>query len=275
MLKINDYKEQILSYYEQGKSAKEISDLLGFKYHQPVYNFFKKYNLNHRKRVYNRKYSINKNYFNVINSQEKAYILGFICADGHISNDRLCITISETDVLLLEKIKKEIGSNQKLKKFEKDSSHNTNKKCKMVSLQISSVDFVKPLVKMGLGGNKTYNLNSNILKFIPKYLVRHFLRGFFDGDGNVLFGKKYTSGIKYNINICGNEEFLINTYQKFFPSTNKMYYDKKSKQTFIWKISSKQNVTDFLKYLYENSSIHLTRKYKIYLRSKCAHLKPI
>ena len=87
--------------------------------------------------------------------------------------------------------------------------------------------------------SEIYTLNSDILKFIPKYLIKDFLRGYFDGDGNVMFGKKYTSGIKYNINICGNEEFLLNTYQIFFPSTNKMYFDKKSKQTFIWKISSK------------------------------------
>ena len=92
---------------------------------------------------------------------------------------------------------------------------------------------------------------------------------------NVMFGKKYTSGIKYSINICGNEDFLLKTYQIFFPSTNKMYFDKKSKQTFIWKISSKEKVQQFLHYLYNNSKIHLKRKYKVYLKSKHAHLKPI
>ena len=43
----------------------------------------------------------------------------------------------------------------------------------------------KPLLEMGLGGKKTYTLNSSILKYVPKYLVRDFLRGFFDSDGNV------------------------------------------------------------------------------------------
>ena len=129
--------------------------------------------------------------------------------------------------------------------------------------------------KMRLGNNKTYTLNSGIIKFIPKYLIRDFLRGYFDGDGNVMYGKKYNSGTKYNINICGNEDFLLNTYQKYFPSINKMYYDKKSRQTYIWKISSKKKVEEFLYYLYCNSSIHLKRKYKVYLESKHAHLKLI
>ena len=162
-----------------------------------------------------------------------------------------------------------------MKFYERPNPYNNEKVCKIVELQISSKNFVKPLLNMNLGNNKTYTLNSDILKFIPKYLTKDFLRGYFDGDGNVMFGKKYTSGIKYNINICGNEEFLSNTYQIFFPSTNKMYFDKKSKQTFIWKISSKNKVQQFLHYLYNNSKIHLKRKYKIYLKSKHAHLKPI
>ena len=42
MLNIKDYKWQIVDLYQKGKTAKEISSILGFKYHQPVYNFFKK-----------------------------------------------------------------------------------------------------------------------------------------------------------------------------------------------------------------------------------------
>ena len=42
MLNIKDYSDKIEKLYLEGKTAKEISTVLGFKYHQPVYNFFKR-----------------------------------------------------------------------------------------------------------------------------------------------------------------------------------------------------------------------------------------
>ena len=275
MINTENYKNEILELYNQGKNAKEITNILGFRYHQPIYNFFRKYNLEHKERKYKRKYTLDENYFKHINTSEKAYILGFICADGYVAKDRLCITLSQKDEEILHSIKKEIKSNQVLKYVARNNPYTGLLTCHMVELQINSKKFVEPLIKMRLGNNKTYTLNSGIIKFIPKYLIRDFLRGYFDGDGNVMYGKKYNSGTKYNINICGNEDFLLNTYQKYFPSINKMYYDKKSRQTYIWKISSKKKVEEFLYYLYCNSSIHLKRKYKVYLESKHAHLKLI
>ena len=54
-MKTEDFKDEILALYEQGKNAKDIATILGFRYHQPVYNFFKKYNLQHKERIYDRK----------------------------------------------------------------------------------------------------------------------------------------------------------------------------------------------------------------------------
>src|SRR5690606_20402635 len=85
-------------------------------------------------------------------------------------------------------------------------------------------------------------------------------------------GKKYRSGIKYNINIAGNLEFLQNTFGIHFPTQNKYYKDLKSKQCCMYKLSSKENVTKFLEYIYKDSTIYLDRKYNIYLQS-CGHLK--
>ena len=137
-------------------------------------------------------------------------------------------------------------------------------------MRINGVYLTEPLLKMGIGGKKTYSLNSSILKYVPHYLIRDFLRGFFDGDGNVFFGKRYSSGIKYNINVCGNKEFLLNTFQKYFPSINKLYKVLHSKQCYTWKISSKKRVFEFLCFLYRNSSIFLSRKYLVYRKATCS-----
>jgi hypothetical protein len=263
MLNIKDYQEEITKLYLEGKTAKEISSLLGFKYHQPVYNYFKKMGWERTGKTGKRVYKVNENFFRCINTEEKAYIFGFICADGHIEKDRLTITVSIKDKNILEKIKYAIHSNHPIKEIQIINPYKkTNRETlTLVELMVGSVELVKPLFKMGLTTNKTYTLSGDILKYIPKYLMRDFLRGYFDGDGNVFFGRKYNSGYKYNINICGNEDFLLKSFQTYFPSNNKLYKDLYSRQCYVWKISQRDKVKDFMYYLYYNSSIFLQRKY--------------
>lgn len=263
MLNIKDYQEEITKLYQEGKTAKEISSLLGFKYHQPVYNYFKKMGWGRTGKTGKRIYKVNEDFFKCINTEEKAYILGFICADGHIEKDRLNITVSIKDRDILEKIRYAMHSNYPIKEVQRTNPYKkTNRENLILSeLMIGSVELVKPLFNMGLTTNKTYTLNGDILKYIPKYLIRDFLRGYFDGDGNVFFGRRYSSGYKYNVNICGNEDFLLKSFQVYFPSNNKLYKDLYSRQCYVWKISQKDKVRDFMYYLYYNSSIFLQRKY--------------
>lgn len=263
MLNIKDYQEEITKLYQEGKTAKEISSLLGFKYHQPVYNYFKKMGWERTGKTGKRVYKVNGDFFKCINTEEKAYILGFICADGHIERDRLDITVSIKDKDILDKIRCAMHSNHPIKEVQRINPYKkiNRETLTLVELMIGSVELVKPLFNMGLTTNKTYTLNGDILKYIPKYLVRDFLRGYFDGDGNVFFGRRYDSGYKYNINICGNEDFLLKSFQTYFPSNNKLYKDLYSKQCYVWKISQRDKVKDFMYYLYYNSSISLQRKY--------------
>lgn len=263
MLNIKDYQEEITKLYQEGKTAKEISSLLGFKYNQPVYNYFKKMGWGRTGKTGKRIYKVNEDFFKCINTEEKAYILGFICADGHIEKDRLNITVSIKDRDILEKIRYAMHSNHPIKEVQRTNPYKkTNRENLILSeLMIGSVELVKPLFNMGLTTNKTYTLNGDILKYIPKYLIRDFLRGYFDGDGNVFFGRRYSSGYKYNVNICGNEDFLLKSFQVYFPSNNKLYKDLYSRQCYVWKISQKDKVRDFMYYLYYNSSIFLQRKY--------------
>ena len=263
MLNIKDYQEEITKLYQEGKTAKEISSILGFKYSQPIYNFFKKMGWERNGKTGKRIYKVNEQFLNNINTEEKAYILGFICADGHIEKDRLNITVSIKDKDILEKIRKAMQSNHPIKKVKRTNLYNKTdrKTLTLVELMIGSVKLVKPLFNMGLTTNKTYTLNGDIVKYIPKYLIRDFLRGYFDGDGNVFFGRRYSSGYKYNVNICGNEDFLLKSFQIYFPSTNKLYKDLYSRQCFVWKLSQRDKVRDFMYYLYYNSSIFLQRKY--------------
>lgn len=131
-------------------------------------------------------------------------------------------------------------------------------------LTINGKTLIQPLVKAGLNSRKTYTLNGSEISIVPEHLIRHFLRGYFDGDGNIVWEKKYSSGRKYLINVCGNKDFLENTFQKYFPSANVLSKCKNSKQCYYWRLSDKLRVLEFLNYLYADSSIYLERKYKTY-----------
>ncbi len=272
MIKIKDYARQIDELHEQGFCAIEISKKLGLTYSQPVYNYFKKKGwerLTREEYTFSRQYQVNEHFFDAIDTEEKAYVFGFICADGHIDtkHHRIVIALQQTDVELLQKIRSVMDSShpivehiQKRNPYTKANHLITEQAC----ISINGKDLIEPLIRVGLNSRKTYTLNGSEISIVPKHLIRHFLRGYFDGDGNIVWGKEYSSGKKYIISVCGNKDFLENTFQKYFPSINVLSKDKVSKQCYTWRVSGKLKVLEFLNYLYADSTIYLERKYKTY-----------
>lgn len=272
MLNIKDYAERIDALHEEGKSAIEIAKILNFKYQQPVYNYFKKMGwkrLSREEYKHKTLYTVDTSFFETIDTEEKAYVLGFICADGHIDANayKLTITLQDSDFQLLELIRQAMRSTHPIKRHIQKINPYTrtdNTILEQCSLSVNGKQLLLPLINMGLAGKKTYTLDSSVIKYVPEHLIRHFLRGFFDGDGNVTWGKKYSSGYKYIIQVAGNKDFLLGTFQKYFPSNCSLYKYKTSRQCYTWKLTDKRRVLEFLNYLYSNSNIYLDRKYKIY-----------
>lgn len=123
---------------------------------------------------------VDKNFFKKW-SDEMAYVLGFFSADGYMTtNNRgaefLCIEIK--DEKLLKTIKNSMGSEHKISS-RKSLGKTTHR------LQIGSIEMCNDLRLLGLKERKTMNLS---LPKIPKTLSKHFVRGYFDGDGNVWVG---------------------------------------------------------------------------------------
>jgi len=261
-------KEKIAELYDSGLNAVEIKREMGLKNHQQVYNVLKylpQYQAYKYGRGDNRKYTLNEDYFKIINSEEKAYIFGFICADGHVAFNRLRILVATKDKDILEKIRVCLESSDEVEDVIRESRFSYGKRLFYHSqIAFNSIKLAKDLLNLGLDSRKTYSLSSKILENIPLNYMKDFLRGYFDGDGNVMYGNKYSSGKKYLIQIAGNKEFLENSFGKYFPTTNKYYFFPKSIQTWCYKLSSKENVNKFLEYIYKDSTIFLNRKYNIY-----------
>lgn len=112
-----------------------------------------------------------------------AYVLGFFAADGHITVNRRggqfwCIQI--TDKKLLEQIREAIQSEHKISTRVVRENEST-----LYRLQIGSIEMCEDLRRLGFSERKTKNL---VVPNIPQKYFCDFVRGYFDGDGNVWVG---------------------------------------------------------------------------------------
>lgn len=215
------------------------------------------------------KASFNHHIFDSIDTEEKAYWLGFIWADGCIMNVReekknyafeLGISIKDYDHLVkfcnflgLSTNKIQIR-NDKLN-IGKEINVNGRKICR---IQISNEHLWKTLNAYGCCPNKTYNEKfPNLNIFSDSSLFMHFLRGFFDGDGWVYLDN---NGV-INAGLCGQENFLEDILKNLPNTLNKNIYQQ-SKNMYILKWSSSKAIF-FLNLIYNNFNIFLDRKFNI------------
>ena len=264
-------KEEVLKVYqeykENGYTLKQISE----KYNFSASYHFKKHGLTnvkinntrvgHKELLWDGK--------NITNEIE-AYIIGFWYADGYITyQDQAGIKVknTESDRKLLESIRDYICPDQDIKQ-----ERNT------LTLKISSNLFCKNLNKLGCLYEKTYKELD--IPVMDKSLIRHFIRGYFDGDGTVFYDRQYLKS-----NICSiNNEFLekfkdildensienrINIEKRSGKLMKKPLSDKYTttqKDMYRLYISRKTALEKFKKFLYEDSTIFLSRKKDVFYK---------
>ena len=206
-----------------------------------------------------RKYDINKTFFDKIDTEEKAYFLGFLYADGYNNTDRNSVNLSlkEDDKEILEKLNNLLQPTKPLQYVRIKDKNSSNQ----YRLVIANKHISQRLVELGCGKAKTHNLIFPTEEQVPKHLVRHFIRGYFDGDGWV--GEKAIC-IVSTLNFCNSlseilkEQFNINCYIRArHPERN---------NTIRMLELNRKSARKFLKWIYKDSNIHLQRKYERYLK---------
>lgn len=228
------------------------------------------------------KIPFNEEFFDIIDNEEKAYWLGFIFANGYISSkeNKIGLSLSIKDIEHLEKYGKSLnyskGMNIKTShQFGTKNIHNKNGEIiQMCETVITNEHMWNALNQKGCVPNK-----SLILKFpeesifSSKELIRHFIRGYVDGDGTigVYPHSKTNPKLEASLLIVGTKPFLegIQNYlgiQGFLmqkPNCNKLTY------RLGYSTSKAEKVADML---YKDVTIYLNRKYNIYT-TKFAALK--
>lgn len=272
---LNSYdKYRIVDYYYKNKeiSMDNIAINLNIS-DRAVRRVLKEEGINTRLK---NRYILDENYFDCIDTESKAYILGFIYADGFVGDEKFNnIVIAVNDLEILEFIAKEFKFTGNIRKTKKGGFENS--KCGY-SLNFSSKIMASRLREIGLYPNKSLTIDT--LPQIDKKLVRHFIRGYFDGDGSIVLSHntsyyKAIDGVikyiypTYCFMILGTKGFLEEIIKEAEFNYAKIHNTKSEKIKCI-KINAKKEFNNIFKYLYDNSTIKLQRKYNKWNEIKSA-----
>lgn len=248
-------KDNFIKLYQQEKSLEGISRVTGYD-PQSLRNLMRKYDIPFRNKT---KYSHNNHAFSM-ETEESFYWAGFIAADGCIKEKGI-----STKILSVSLAKKDKHHLFKLKQFlsaeEPVSSYNDNSS----EFHVVSKDIAKDLLKFNITPrkSKTY-IFPEIIK--NHKLVRHFMRGYFDGDGGLSFYTDIKRGRKIaqaHISIRGTYEFLEIFREKLINLSMRENKITLSNGTYLLAYSGNNNAQKMFQYLYNNSCIYLDRKYEL------------
>lgn len=251
---------EVCDLYNQGKTILEISNLYGVST-TTIKNRLKINDIHIRTNSEShKKYSEDFNYFDNIDNYDKSYLLGFICADGWVSNrNELGIEVCKKDKDIIYWFKEQIKTDKPI--IEKEKSYGLIVQNERITTTLNSYDIIpnKSLI-LNIGSViEKANIKEN---FIPALLL-----GYFDGDGGIY---KYVSDrgyIQYSASITGTFE-TCSYFKNYFNGIGfftKRYKDDKNNYTY--QIGGRNKVKECLSKLYlikNEISFFYKRKYDIY-----------
>ena len=210
-------------------------------------------------------YVFNENYFSSIDSEDKAYLLGFICTDGNIykrdgHQTQLQISLKDCDDEILIHFKNSLNANHPIKTIQDVRRKNT----KMSTITFVSETLAKDLQKIGVFPNKTFSIDyTYIFNLIDKKLWNSLLLGMFDGDGNINYPKDGTIS-RSHVRLSGpikQLEQILEILQQL-GITTKIIEDKRKYTEPFGSLECTNTISKYclLKLLYSSKVESLTRK---------------
>jgi thymidylate synthase ThyX len=206
--------------------------------------------------------NINKNYFTDIDTSIKAYILGFIYADGCMSiknngNKQIIVDQLDCEELLLRNILREIKPNGNIIKCGHDN---------MIRIAVQDNDICTDLEKYGIISRKGTLANFNpILELVDDMYIKDVIRGVFEGDGHV--------------HVCCNNNGIINDAVFEIAGTlntceqiqsylikklglNNVAIQHNGNQNYKLRYGGRVQVTKIIKWLYEDIDVNFLHSKK-------------
>jgi intein/homing endonuclease len=210
--------------------------------------------------------SVNEHFFSEW-SDEMAYVLGWVLSDGNLRTTQNTLRIACVDLEVLEKIAEVMSLTNGISRRDEKNGR------PIYELNIGRKQIYDDLIKLGVvPGNRTF-CQPRIE--VPNQYIRHFIRGFFDGDGCIYIHKTTINNVVYeqpNVKIAKASEDLIDWIAEVLQGNLGVYVGKHSKTGptgnvhYEICISSKEGVERFYRWVYSDvkGRLWLERKYEIF-----------
>lgn len=270
----NEQKQTFISMYESGQTLQYIQGKTDVST-SCIADHLKNAGVQMRTNKNYRKYTLYANFFQTIDSHEKAAIFGFLCADGYNcqKEGKVKVGIHKKDIDYLEKINKYIqpdkinpikftySSGFRRRPLTNDEKMDKNIACLTIFCKQMSDDLAK------LGCKQAKSLNMEFPSIDPRFLSSFFL-GYFDGDGCLSFSNSNTNRRVYRIAMCASDAFAYGA-KTAIENLLKIHVgiSKKGKISDFY-IGGNLQVEKFADWMYSESSVSLDRKHNIYIDMK-------
>lgn len=249
-------KEWLKEQFDKYKTVSSVANNTGYP-RTCITRYALKYNIYQSKYNRNKNNNINEDYFKTIDTSAKAYLLGFIMADGNMylkanGSYQFSLKVKDTDVDILEKLAKATSFNADKIKDVKGIRKNTITKSK--SMKTYNNQFCLNLVDKGIIPNKS---GKESMPSMNKDIKKDFIRGFLDGDGWIGKDRNRVGIASMSKDIMHD---IINYIQEELDISVSLHQDKN-----LWRfdIYKKETVYKILKHLYYKDCISLNRKYDL------------
>ena len=252
----------IYKLYTEGKTCREIFNKYNYKYNceEAIQRIIQKAGLSRGK--YSKPVILNHDYFESIDNQRKAYWIGMLLADGCVMDypnrsKKIKLELKVQDKYIIEEFAKDIETDLLVRSYKYSKKHNS-------TLTVSSNKMAQDLSKFGIVERKTFKTNS--VPIIRKDLMRHLIRGYFDGDGCITLGKRKDQYIhRATAYFCGTEEFLneLNCFlnrEVGLEIKELIDMNKYGSNIFNLRYIRNAEIINLYEYLYHESEIFLHRK---------------
>jgi intein/homing endonuclease len=201
--------------------------------------------------------NFNDDYFEKIDSEDKAYFLGLLFADGNVylKRNRVQLTLANEDSYIIDRLAECIDYHGKIY-----SDRGLYSK-----IILPSKKMCEDLISLGCTSRKSLTLK--FPEGLREDLLHHFIRGYFDGDGHISRHKKLVNPY-YHINITSSEPFIkrlkdiLSDKGIEIGNVYKRYKDKPDSAHTIYVRS--RSAGEFFSYIYNNATLFLKRKKKVY-----------
>lgn len=271
--------EEIVRLYKSGMSLRQTAEKIGVcpgtvrkvvkaagevlrPQHMEGHGLGTKKNRGHRKHIFD------ESFFHAIDTEEKAYWLGFLYADGYVGYDGVvALALQEADLDRIQAFQKAIQAD--------DTQIKYSSLTKSYKITVNSIEMSTDLANKGCFQRKSLLLKFPTNEQVPENLIHHFMRGYFDGDGCISISGEREDP---EFSILGTPEFLDGFELRIQKATNdfsphkRIRKDDWNRQTESLIRGGNCKIEDIRDFLYKDATVYMNRKKEKF--DKVQHRRP-